>query len=281
MIRTSYHTHNRFCDGAGEAIEYAEAALAAGLEALGVSCHAPLTFPDDAAMHIEDLPAYCAEVARLREAYRGRLRIHLSLEFDYIPDRHHELWAIVAPHAFEYLIGSVHFVGHGDRGIPWAVDLSRAGFEDGLRRHYRGDIRRLAGAYYEQVRSLIAWGGATILGHIDRIKKWNDGGRYFSEDDAWYRHEVEATLRACARSASIVEINTVGWRNAVGSPYPSPWIVRRCLEEKIPLVVTTDAHAPQRVTDFHAEAEGLLREVGCRELAVLRDGQWRMEPFAP
>jgi len=286
VIRTSYHTHNRFCDGAGAAEEYAEAAVAAGLNALGISCHSPLTFPDAAAMKVENLAAYCAEVARLRDVYRGRLRVHLSLEFDYIPDRHAELWALVAghqdaAHAFEYLIGSVHFVGQHPDGIPWPVDLSRSGFEDGLHRYYGGDIRRLVGAYYEQVRSLIGWGGAAILGHVDRIKKWNDAERYFNEDDGWYRREVEATLQACARAALIVEVNTVGWRNAVRSPYPSPWIIRRCLDLRIPLVVTTDAHAPQRVTDFHPEAEALLRDVGCRELAVLGDGGWRMEPLAP
>ncbi len=280
MICTSYHTHNRFCDGAGEVSEYADAAVAAGLDALGISCHSPLTFPDQAAMRAENLPAYCAEVARLRHEMRGRLRVHLSLEFDYIPERQADLWAIVAPYSFDYLVGSVHFVGEDSHGIPWALDLTRAGFEKGLREYFAGDIRRLVGAYYERVRSLIAWGQVAILGHVDRIKKWNEDGRYFNDDEPWYRHEVEATLQACARTGLIVEINTVGWRNACRSPYPSPWIVRRCRDLRIPLVVTTDAHAPQRVTDFHAEAEALLHEVGCRDLAVLREGGWRIEPLS-
>ncbi|MGH2403089.1 MAG: histidinol-phosphatase [bacterium] len=281
MIRTSYHTHNRFCDGAGEIREYVDAAIAAGLEALGVSSHSPLTFPDEAAMGAEDLPAYCADVARLKETVRGRLRLHLSLEFDYIPERHTELWALVEPFSFEYLIGSVHFVGNNQDGVPWPVDLTRPGFETGLRRFFGGNIRRLVGAYYERVRSLTAWGQGrvAILGHIDRIKKWNADSVYFREDELWYRREVEAALQACARAGLIVEINTVGYRNAVRNAYTSPWIARRCMELRIPLVVTTDAHAPARVTDYHSEAETLLREIGCRSLAVLRDGSWRVEPL--
>lgn len=278
MLRTSYHTHNRFCDGTGEVVEYVDAAIAAGLEALGISCHSPLNFPDEAAMRAESLPAYCEEVTRLRDAARGGLRVHLSLEFDYIPERHSDLWAIVAPHQFDYLIGSVHFLAGGDDEVPWAVDLTRQGFEDGLRRFFQRDIRRLVGAYYERVRSLAAWGRVAIVGHIDRIKKWNDDSRYFNEKESWYQREVEATLQACQRAGSIVELNTVGWRNAVWSPYPSPWILRRCLKLGIPLVVTTDAHAPERVTDFHAEAEALLREIGCRQLAVLKLDGWTMEP---
>lgn len=277
MLTTSYHTHNRFCDGAGEIADYVAAAAAAGLEAIGISSHAPLTFADRAAMRAADLPAYCAEVDRLHEAYRDRLRVHRALEFDFIPERHDALWAQVAAVSFDYLIGSVHFVGEDDRGAPWACDLTRDGFERGLRHHYGGDIRKLVGAYYERVRALATWGQVAIVGHLDRIKKWNRHERYFKEDEPWYRREVEATLGAVARAGLIVELNTVGWRNEVGRPYPSPWILRRCLDLGIRLVVTTDAHAPERVIEFHAQARAVLADVGCRELAVLRDAEWVME----
>jgi histidinol-phosphatase (PHP family) len=173
----------------------------------------------------------------------------------------------------------VHFVGEDANGAPWACDLTREGFERGLRSLYGGDMRRLVGAYYERVRSLAAWGRVAIMGHFDRIKKWNRGERYFKEDESWYRREVEAALAAVARAGLIVELNTVGWRNAVGRPYPSPWILGRCLDLGIRLVVTTDAHAPERVTEFHTEARAVLDEIGCRELAVLRDGQWATEPL--
>jgi histidinol-phosphatase (PHP family) len=278
VLTTSYHTHNRFCDGAGEIADYAAAAISAGLEAIGISSHAPLTFSDPNAMRAADLQAYCAEIDRVRHAHRGRLRVHRALEFDYIPERHDALWALVAPVAFDYLIGSVHFVGEDTDGAPWACDLTRDGFERGLRSLYGGGIRRLVGAYYERVRSLAAWGRVAIVGHFDRIKKWNRDERYFKEDEPWYRHEVETAVAAVARAGLIVELNTVGWRNAVGQPYPSPWILRRCLEAGIRLVVTTDAHAPERVTEYHPQAQAVLNDVGCRDLAVLRDGTWVMSP---
>lgn len=287
MLTTSYHTHNRFCDGRGEIAEYAEVAIAAGLNALGVSSHAPLVFPDESAMPAADLPAYCAEVQRLREAYRGRLRLHLSLEFDYIPEMAADLWALVAPHRFDYLIGSVHFIGLDASGIPWPFDLTREGFERGLREQFQGDVRRLVTAYYERVRGLAAWSGAyggedppgrvSILGHLDLIKIWNRDGAYFREDDYWYRQEVEATLRTCLEAGLIVEVNTNGWREGLDDPYPSPWIARRCIEMGIPLAVTSDAHQPGRVADFFPEADALLRELGVRTLAVLGDVGWFMQ----
>ncbi|MDR7522849.1 MAG: histidinol-phosphatase [Armatimonadota bacterium] len=279
MLRTSYHTHNRFCDGKGEIAEYVEAAFAAGLEALGVTSHCPLPFPDPSAMRQDALPAYCAEIARLQDAHRDRLRIHLGLEFDYLPEYVERMWGEFSAYRFDYMIGSVHFLGPGPAGVPAAYDLSRRAFERALRDLFGGEVRRLVGEYYARVRGMVAWGRADIVGHLDRIKMWNREARYFREDEPWYRREVEATLQACARAGIVVEVNTNGWRQAARQPYPSPWIVRRCLDLGIPLVVTTDAHAPSRVTDFYARAEVLLREVECRHLAVRTDDGWRMEPL--
>jgi histidinol-phosphatase (PHP family) len=289
MLTTSYHTHNRYCDGKGEIAEYAEAAVAAGLKAMGVTSHSPLPFPDDHAMRVADLPAYCAEVERLRTAYRGRLRVHLSLELDYVPERQEALWAAVSRYRFDYLVGSVHFIGADAAGAPWAFDLTRDRFERGLREIFAGDVRALVAAYYERVRGLAAWsravttrpgaGRVAIAGHLDLIKIWNAGDRYFREDAAWYRDEVEAALQACARAGLIVEVNTAGWREGLGAPYPSPWIVRRCVDLEIPLVVTSDAHHAAQLTAGYADAEALLREVGARAVAALKDGEWVPAPL--
>ncbi|MDR7419577.1 MAG: histidinol-phosphatase [Armatimonadota bacterium] len=279
MLRTSYHTHNRYCDGRGEIVEYAEAAIEAGLAALGVTSHSPLPFREEYAMALDEVPAYCSDVLRLREKYAGRLQIHLGLEWDYVPEHLPAMEEMLAPFRFDYLIGSVHFAGTDADGIPSAYDLSQGGFERGLQELFGGAIERMVRAYYARVRSLLSWGQVAIVGHIDRIKMWNRDGRYFREDAPWYREEVERTLQACARAGVIVELNTSGWRHAVRAPYPSPWILRRCLDLEIPLVVTTDAHAPGRVAEFHAEAEALVRDVGCRRLAVLRAGRWTLESY--
>ncbi|MDQ7840867.1 MAG: histidinol-phosphatase [bacterium] len=279
MLTTSYHTHNRYCDGEGEIAEYLDAALGAGLEAIGISSHSPLTFPNDFALRAGDLPAYCAEVERLRKSYAGRLRVHLGMEFDFIPEYAAPMWEIVAPVRFEFLIGGVHFLGHDAAGVPWAFDYTRQEFERGLREIFGGNARALVAEYYGRVRQLAEWGHVAILAHLDHINRWNRDGCYFSEGARWYRDEVEATLRACAQSGLIVEVNTSGWRGPSAAPHPSPWIVRRCVELEIPLVVTADAHKPEHVAAFYAEAEAMLREAGCCATVVLREEGWRMERF--
>jgi hypothetical protein len=42
--------------------------------------------------------------------------------------------------------------------------------------------------------------------------------------------------------------------------------------------VTTDAHTPARVTEFHTEAETLMRDIGCTRLAVFDGDRWALEP---
>jgi histidinol-phosphatase (PHP family) len=281
MLTANYHTHNRYCDGTSAIEEYAKAALAARLDALGVSSHGPVTFPDEHSILVENLPAYCAEVARVRAAYEGRVRVHLSLEFEFIPELLDAVWAMVAPYPFEYLIGSVHFVRTGPDGVPLPFDLSRKGFEEALTETFGSDPRAIVGEYYSRMRALAAWGRTTIVGHLDRIKMWNRDNRYFDESEPWYRREVESTLEACAAAGLIVELNTSGWRHEVGIPYPSPWIVRRCVERRIPMTVTADTHIPERIAQFYPEAEAILREAGVTALSVLRDGRWVQDPYKP
>src|SRR3954464_1949233 len=116
----NYHTHSRWCDGQGEIAEVIEAAIGAGLSQVGISSHAPVPFAASYALPLADLPGYRAEVLRLREVYRGRIDVLLSLEFDALPQLlpfNRELLS----HGFDYGIGSVHFLDADDDGHPWPL----------------------------------------------------------------------------------------------------------------------------------------------------------------
>ena len=283
MLTTSYHTHNRYCDGAGAIDDYARAASSAGLEALGVSSHGPVTFPDDHSILVEDLPAYCAEVERARAAHAGRVRVHLSLEFEFIPEILDTLWALVTPYPFEYLIGSVHFVRTGRDGVPLPFDLSREGFEDALKETFGGDPRALVGEYYARVRALVAWGRTAIVGHLDRIKMWNRDNRYFDESEPWYRREIESTLEACASAGVIVEFEYVGMATRRWARRTQPMDREAVRRRRIPMTVTARRPRAQPRRPLLSEAEAVLRwrpELTPRYW-VLRDGRWVQEPYAP
>lgn len=272
-LRTNYHTHSRYDDGEGEIAEYIEAAIAAGLDSYGVSGHAPVPIPmrDPWMMRPDDLPAYCAEVRCLREAYRDRLAVHLALELDYAPGFDDFYRTEILPHGFDYFVGSVHFVGTDEAGMPWEIDESAPRFANGLAGGWDGDVRRAFEAYFALQRAMVGTPGVAIVGHMDKMKMWNMGDRYFRETDGWYVAAVEETLRAFKAGGLIVELNTSGLRKEIGAPFPSPWVLARCRDLGIPITVTADTHRPADVAAGFDTAAAILRDLGITEV-MTRDG---------
>ncbi len=284
MVLANYHTHNRWCDGQGEIAEVIEAALAAGMAQVGISSHAPVPFPAGYALPLAELPAYRAEVLRLREVYRGRIEVLLGLELDALPELRDFNRGRVLAGPLDFGIGSVHFLGADDAGAPWPLDESDARFAALLAARYGGDIRRLVEDYYALIAGLAGYPGVDIVGHLDRgAKLWNAGGRYFGEGAPWYRAAVEGALRALARSGLVVELSTGGWRRGFDDPFPSPWIVRRCRDLGIPMTVCSDAHHPDQIAYAYDRALALLREAGHREIAGFdrETGRWTARPLPP
>lgn len=277
-LRTNYHTHSHYCDGKGEIAEYLAAAITAGFDSYGVSCHAPVPIEggDDWMMPREKLPQYVAEVRRLREEYADRLPVFMGLELDYAPGMGDWYAREILPWGFDYFVGSVHYAGTDGAGVPWCVDESAERFADGLTSGYGGDIRRALETYFALQREMAAARipGVAIVGHMDKAKMWNFDDRYFHESDAWYVAAVEETLMAFKAAGLIVELNTAGLRREIAAPYPSPWVLARCRTLGVPICVNTDAHQPDEVAAGFPEAMRILRDTGISEVIVREGDRW-------
>src|SRR5512140_3091982 len=104
-----YHMHTPLCRHAiGEPGEYAQAALAAGLDEIGFSDHAPMPQDDfdDWRMRASELQAYIEKVERARREF-PQLTIRMGLEFDFIPGCESWIRELTARYPWDYLIGSV------------------------------------------------------------------------------------------------------------------------------------------------------------------------------
>ena len=266
---SSLHAHTFYCDGTTGVDEMVEAAIDEGLAEIGFTSHAPLPFDIAWAMSLERLDAYMADVEAARERYADRIRVRLGLEIDYVPDervldfQRRELF----PRGFEYFVASVHFLGAGYPPTSYEGDPQR--FRAILRDDYAGDIEAMVSDYYRRVRVSLTHPGVAIVGHIDRIKRWNEGGVFFRDDASWYRDAVEETLRSVAGAGKIVELNTSGWRKGSSEPYPAPWILERCREHGIPILITADAHAPDQIAWGFDRAEACLGELGIEPVPAI------------
>lgn len=254
------HSHTTFCDGKNTPEEMVRAAIALGMDSLGFSGHGPSNAPDDAAMAQETVPAYRAEVLRVREEYAGRLEVFLGIERDYF----------FAPDGgdWDYVIGSVHYVEKD--GAYLGVDHSEKVFLENVERHYGGDFYAFAQDYYRLVGEVPERTGCQIVGHFDLITKFNEGDKLFDTGHPRYVDAAMAALDRLAGRDVICEINTGamsrGYRSA---PYPAPALLRAMRERNIPICVTGDSHSAAALLYAFPQAIELARSCGYREKMVL------------
>ena len=118
-----------------------------------------------------------------------------------------------------------------------------------------------------------------ILGHLDKIKI---NAKQFSldESESWYVDAVEETLRTVRGTTIIVEVNTRGiYKKKSDTTYPSPWILERILHYGIPVTISSDAHHPDELTRGFESTRELIRDIGFRNISVLKSGTWKSVPL--
>lgn len=264
MSLTNYHTHSNYCDGKATLREMVEFAVAHGFTALGFSGHCPLPFENT--YSITDYEGYCREVRALKEEFKDRIEISLGLEIDYVPGMLEDFAPLIEQGGLEYTIGSVHLIPAPDikpRGNEdlWMIDGSRyETYDEGLMKHYYGDIRRGVRAYFHQENAMLERNRPTILGHPDKIAMHNRD-RYFHEDEPWYEELALETLSLVHELGLICEVNTRGiYKGRHPDYYPSRRLIQQMKQWRIPLIVSTDAHAPDDLLKTEGAYE-FLRDI--------------------
>ncbi len=265
----SVHTHSVHCDGKATLEAMAEAAYRAGVKYFGASGHSHTPFPWDAVDSVlpADTSAYQAEVLRLREVYAGRMEVLLGIEQDSgslqpVPD-----WA-------EYWIGSVHNLQDPATGTCGCIDWDPETFQKTCRDLAGGDAMALVEHYYKDVAATAAQ-KPTILGHVDLIVKFNEGGRFFDENAPRYRAAALNALHAADPTQTLLEINTGavfrGYRKA---PYPAPFLLQEWRAMGGRVILTSDAHSTDAIIWGYAQSAELARAAGFRECSILtREGE--------
>lgn len=238
------HMHSTHSDGSVSIREMAGSALEKGLHTITITDHAPLPYETRYALPRERTAAYRRDAEAVKKEYSGRLTVMAGLEMEYIP--HLKDWIReLVDMDWDLTIASVHtlFVGN-DASL---VNGNEAEFNRCLNTLFKGDIRAFCRAYYRTLQAAVDTGWFDIVGHLDVLKKFNTGNRFFDEQAGWYQGLVADTLSAIRRKGMKMEINMGGMTHPIAMPYPSPWIVTAAAEMGIPLVMGSDAHAPDAV----------------------------------
>jgi len=251
-----YHMHTPRCNHAtGTVLEYAEAAIAAGLTEIGMSDHSPMPGGFDKAWRMDraELVHYLTEVEQARDLLSDRLTIRIGLEADFHPGTEAWVEEMIACYDWDYVIGSVHYIGDWGFDNPDCIQIWDT---------WKIDDAYIA--YFELVAQSAASGMFDIIGHPDLIKKF--GHRASLNNTAVHQAE-EAMLQAILKSGAALEISSAGLRKPISEIYPHHRIVGRAAELGIPFVFGSDAHAPVEVGHGMDQCLAMLASFGINDIA--------------
>lgn len=262
------HTHSILCDGKNTLEEMVLTAIDKGFDSIGFSGHSYMDYFAEFSMDAEKTAIYKAEIARLQQVYGDRIRIWRGLEKDN--------YTKVSTAGYDYLIGSVHAVQHGEDllFIDWSADWVRASID----RVFGGDGMAYAKAYFQAVADLPKYGSFDILAHFDLLTKFNEREPdLFDMDCPAYRAAATEALEALAGKVKYFEVNTGaisrGYRT---TPYPAPFILKEMKRLGFGAIISSDCHDANYLDCGYEEAKQLLLDAGFTEHYVLKE-----EGFVP
>ena len=175
--------------------------------------------------------------------------------------------ALLEARDFDFVVGSVHFVGEGDAAVDHdGFDVWEGG----------GDPEEIWTRYFEHFDRCARSGLFDILAHPDLVKVWG-GDRPLPEGDL--RRFYEPAVEAILAGGSAVELSTAGLRKPVGELYPARAFAELLVEAGVPFALSSDAHLPEQVGFGYDQAIAFLDELGVGEIAVFERRHRRLEPL--
>jgi len=251
-MKIDYHTHHERCGHAvGQLEDYVQAAIAKGLTEIALTDHQPvLHIPlaeqwPEVAMSLDELPHYVREAQALQAKYREQIAVKVGLEADWVEGWAEPCRALLAAHPFDYVIGSVHFLGSWD-----ITDFRQLDGWEGR------NVYETYAEYYRQVRLAAASGLFDTIGHIDVIK------RFGYQPERPVDELLEETVVAVRDAGVCVEVNASGLRYPCAEQFPSRRMLEMLHAHRVPITVGSDAHQPHHVAEGFDTVRELLKAVG-------------------
>lgn len=210
MIPHDYHMHSTFSeDGDSSLEEMCLRAIELGLPEIGFSEHWDVG-PYEKNPRFFHPDPWCAELQRLRVQFAGKLTIRLGIE---IAEPHlypRETAEVLARAPFDYVLGSVHFVG------------SHFMFDENHFRTHPAD--EVYPAYFAEVETMLRDADLDILAHLDvpvRTAK-----PIIGYDPARYEDQVRRILQMVIDRGLALDVNAAGLRKPANILMPDPLILK-------------------------------------------------------
>ena len=231
------HMHSAFSDGKNTPEEMIEAAIALGLDTVGLSDHSHAE-SDECGMSPEGSAAYRAEMDRLKPLYAGKIRVLCGLERDYYSDDFA---------GYDYIIGSVHAIRMPD-GYYLSVDNTPEILSAGVEKYYAGDWYAMTEDFFALEKDVVRQTKCDIIGHFDLVTKFNEQHHFFDTSHPRYVAAWKNAADELLKTGKPFEVNTGaisrGYRTV---PYPSAEMREYIKAHGGTLVLSSDSHSKENI----------------------------------
>ena len=266
MITIDLHSHTEYSHGKDSPAAMYAAARAKGVTLFGFSEHSPrplgYNYTREYREHLTRcFPVYVREVQELRE--RDPDGVLLGMEMDWMDAEQDFIRRAVRAYDFDYLLGSVHFIGtwgYDDNPDDWRQFSARE-----CSRHYE--------AYFLAMVNMARSGLFNIASHLDLIKIFSvDAFRsWLAEGD--HTDLIRDVLTAIRDTGMAMEISSAGLRKTCREIYPGPVIMGLAADLGVPVTFGSDAHNVDDVAYGFDQLAAYARSFGYDKSVWFRKGE--------
>jgi histidinol-phosphatase (PHP family) len=264
MIPQDLHLHSNFSPDSEWSMEaMCQGAIKAGVAEIGFTEHYDL-HPDEWPRDYFKPGPYFDELENCRRQFAGQLIIRSSVEIGEPHIFRLEAQALLSAHPFDYVLGSLHWVGRRLIFDPKYFDRPA----DEAFREYFIELERMTRA-----------GGFDVLSHFDVPVRvgYDIYGEYHPER---YEDVIRPVLANCIRHGIALDLNTAAFRRRAQQLSPGAAILtwyREMGGERVTL--GSDAHRPEHIATNFEPAFAALRAAGLSHLTFFERRQASLRPL--
>jgi histidinol-phosphatase (PHP family) len=264
-IPHDYHMHTRFSEDGDDTLEeICRRAVELGIPEIGFSEHWDVGPYETKPRFFKPEPWY-AELERLRGLFAGQLILRAGIE---IAEPHlypQETIEVLGRVPFDYVIGSVHFVGEN-------MMFNGEYFQTHTADEVYGD-------YFAELDRMVRTAELDIVAHFDIPAR--TGKPIFGYEPARYEEKICSALKTCIERGLALDVNVSGLRKPSQIIMPDPLILKWYSEMGGQrLTLGSDAHRVREVSLHLEKAIEAIRAVGIDHLTQFEQRQARLLPIA-
>ena len=246
---SNLHTHTVFSDGKDTMEEIIDAAIAAGLDSIGISDHSYTACDESYCMKEGNYDAYRQALLRMKQQYASQIPVYAGLELDAMSQ--------IDTAGLDYVIASVHYLDCGVEICP--IDESMPLQKRCLDTYFQSDAIAMAECYFKALVSHVRNTNPTFVGHFDIIDKYS----LMPVNDPAYRTLALSALEQVIGLCPYLEVNTgIMARGLKAAPYPADFLLDAAREMGMRPVLSSDCHTKEKLTFAFDTTVQLLKRKG-------------------